>query len=142
MSGKSVTILLVDDDKVDRMAIQRSFRSLKIANPVIEARDGVEALERLRGENGYESVPSPCLILLDLNMPRMSGIEFLRAVRADNALRRCLIFVMTTSAAEEDRMRAYDMNVAGFVLKDRSGQSFIEAISMLEHFWRVVEFPG
>lgn len=137
-----VTILLVDDDKVDAMAVKRSFRDLKIANPVIEAHDGIVALERLRGQNGFEKVPSPCLVLLDLNMPRMGGIEFLDEIRNDPLLRSLLIFVMTTSSAEEDRMRAYDKNVAGYVLKHRLGQSFLELISMLEHYWRVIEFPS
>jgi CheY-like chemotaxis protein len=139
---KTLTILLVDDDKVDVMAVKRSFRELKIANPVVEARNGVEALDRLRGENGYPKVPSPCLVLLDLNMPRMGGVEFLGKLRRDDMLHSTLVFVMTTSAAEEDRARAYDMNIAGYVLKHRPGQSFLEAISMLEHYWRVVEFPG
>jgi CheY-like chemotaxis protein len=142
MTGKTLTILLVDDDKVDIMAVKRSFRELKIANPVIEAHNGIEALELLRGTNGREKVQSPCLVLLDLNMPRMSGFEFLDRLRRDEALRSTLVFVMTTSGAEEDRARAYDMNVAGYVLMHRPGQSFLEAISMLEHYWRVIEFPA
>jgi len=141
MTGKTVTILLVEDDRVDAMAIKRSFRDLKIANPVVEARNGIEALEWLRGENGREKLSSPCLILLDLNMPRMNGIEFLEVLRTDPALRRNIVFVMTTSAAEEDRMRAYEHNVAGYVLKQRMGEHFMESISMLELFWRVIEFP-
>jgi CheY-like chemotaxis protein len=141
MTTNTVTILLIDDDKVDAMAVRRSFRDLKIINPIIEAHDGIEALERLRGENGFEKVPLPCLILLDLNMPRMGGIEFLDVVRADPALRRTLIFVMTTSAADEDRVSAYDRNVAGYVLKHRIGRTFLDSIGMLEHYWRVVEFP-
>ncbi len=115
---------------------------MKIANPVIEARDGIEALQRLRGQNGFEPVPEPRLVLLDLNMPRMGGIEFLEALRCDPSLPRTLVFVMTTSEAEQDRMRAYDRNVAGYILKSRLGQGFVEAIAMLEHYWRVIEFPG
>jgi CheY-like chemotaxis protein len=80
-------------------------------------------------------------VLLDLNMPRMGGIEFLAELRRDPDLRGTLVFVMTTSAAEDDRTRAYQKNVAGYVLKHRPGQSFLEAISMLEHYWRVIEFP-
>jgi CheY-like chemotaxis protein len=140
-TNRTVTILLVDDDKVDTIAVRRSFRDLKIVNPVIEAHNGIEALERLRGENGYEKVPAPYLVLLDLNMPRMGGIEFLQELRNDPALRPALVFVMTTSAAEEDRKMAYTWNVAGYVLKHRPGQSFLEAIGMIEHYWRVIEFP-
>jgi CheY-like chemotaxis protein len=141
VKGSTVHILLVDDDRVDVMAVKRSFRELKIANPVTEARNGIEALEHLRGENNREKVPSPCLVLLDLNMPRMGGIEFLEELRRDEELRGTLVFVMTTSSAEDDRARAYDKNVAGYVLKHRPGQSFLEAVGMLEHYWRVIEFP-
>jgi CheY-like chemotaxis protein len=140
MTASMVTILLVDDDKVDAMAVKRSFRELKIGNPVIEAHNGIEALQHLRGENGYEKVSEPLLILLDLNMPRMGGIEFLEELRRDPVLHSTLVFVMTTSAAEEDRRLAYQKNVAGYVLKNRLGQSFLEAIGMLEHYWRVIEF--
>ncbi len=142
MTDNLVTVLLVDDDKVDAMAIKRSLRDLKITNPIIEARNGIEALERLRGENGYEKVPQPCLVLLDLNMPRMGGIEFLGELRADPLLRRSLVFVMTTSSAEEDRVRAYDKNIAGYMLKHVPGQGFLDSIAMLQHYWRVIEFPN
>ena len=142
MRGDTVTILLVDDDRVDVMAVKRSFRELKIVNPVVEARNGIEALDHLRGQNGFGKVPLPCLVLLDLNMPRMGGFEFLEELRRDEELRSSLVFVMTTSAAEEDRARAYDKNVAGYVLKHRAGQSFLETISMLELYWRVIEFPA
>src|SRR5258708_32370760 len=100
MKDVTVTVLLVDDDKVDTMAVRRSFQALNIANPVIEARNGIEALDRLRGLNGYEKVPRPCLVMLDLNMPRMGGIEFLEELRNDPALRRILVFVMTTRSEE------------------------------------------
>jgi CheY-like chemotaxis protein len=142
MTRKPVTILLVDDDKVDAMAVKRSFEELRIDNPLIEARNGIEALARLRGQHGYEQVRSPCLILLDLNMPRMGGIEFLAELRRDPSLCRILVFVMTTSAAEEDRQRAYDKNVAGYLLKQGSGQRFLESIRMLRLFWQTIEFPN
>ncbi len=141
MSTKTVTILLVDDDMIDVMAVKRSFHELKIVNPVIEALDGVEALEHLRGENGRDKIVSPYLILLDLNMPRMNGFELLEALRSDEALHSSLVFIMTTSADDEDRLRAYQLNVAGYLLKQHAGERFVEAISMLEHYWRVVEFP-
>jgi CheY-like chemotaxis protein len=141
MRGNPVTILVVDDDKVDVMAVKRSLRELKIANPLIEANNGIEALDFLRGTNGCEKISRPVLVMLDLNMPRMGGIEFLEELRADPELRRTVVFVMTTSTADEDRIKAYNHNVSGYVLKYRPGQTFLEAISMLEAYWRLVEFP-
>lgn len=137
----SVNILLVEDDEVDVMAVKRAFRELKIANPLTLAKDGIEALEILRGINGYSPIPRPLIILLDLNMPRMGGLEFLDELRKDPDLHRCVVFVMTTSADERDRVRAYDKNVAGYVLKHNLEHSFMDAIAMLEHYWRVVELP-
>jgi len=137
----SINILLAEDDEVDVMAVKRAFRELRIANPLTVAKDGIEALEMLRSTNGCPPIPRPLIILLDLNMPRMGGLEFLSELRKDPKLHRCIVFVMTTSADEQDRVRAYDKNVAGYVLKHSPGHSFLEAISMLEHYWRVVELP-
>lgn len=134
-------ILLVEDDEVDVMAVKRAFRLLKIANPLYEARDGIEALEVLRGSGGRPPLPRPFIVLLDLNMPRMGGLEFLDELRKDPELHRSIVFVMTTSAAEEDRVRAYNHNIAGYVLKHSPGHSFVDAVLMLEHYWRVVELP-
>jgi len=141
MIAREVNVLMVDDDRIDTMAVCRSFRELGIANPVIEARDGIEGLACLRGDNSNAKVPSPRLVLLDLNMPRMDGFEFLDALRADPALRRTVVFVMTTSAAAEDRMRAYDRNIAGYILKHPPGEAFRESIAMLQQYWRVITFP-
>lgn len=136
-----VNILLVDDDELDVKAVKRAFRDLRIANPLFEARDGVEALEVLRGSGDRPAMPSPRMVLLDLNMPRMGGLEFLTELRQDPELRRTIVFVMTTSSAEEDRVRAYDLNVAGYVLKHSPGRSFIDTVSTLEHYWRIIEMP-
>jgi CheY-like chemotaxis protein len=142
VSGKPVNILLVEDDKVDVMAFQRALHDLKVGNPLYLAGNGIDALDMLRGENGRDMLPRPCLVLLDLNMPRMGGIEFLQEIRADPALKRLVVIVMTTSSSEEDRMRAYKLNIAGYIVKNRIGQSFLESITMLTHYWRVVEFPA
>jgi CheY-like chemotaxis protein len=138
---RTVTILLIDDDTVDVTAIRRSFWQLKIANPLIVARNGLEALDILRGNNNHEKLATPYLILLDLNMPRMGGIEFLDILRRDPGLRRSLVFVMTTSAADEDRERAYEKNIAGYVRKPIAGEGFTPAICALESYWRAIEFP-
>ena len=141
MEVNGVTLLLIEDDHVDAEAIQRAFRRQKIANPFVVVRDGVEALAALRGEPGAPDVPTPYLILLDINMPRMNGIEFLRALRADPALQRSIVFVLTTSEREDDKIEAYNGNVAGYIVKNRAGEDFLRVIQMLRAFWRIVEFP-
>jgi CheY-like chemotaxis protein len=136
-----VNILLVEDDEVDVTAVKRALKELKIANPFHRAADGIDALEMLRGANGKKMVPQPLIILLDLNMPRMGGMEFLDQLRKDPNLRHSIVFVMTTSAAEEDRVRAYNRCIAGYILKHSTAHTFLEAVTMLDHFWRVIEFP-
>ena len=141
MEVNGVHLLLVEDDQVDAEGIQRAFRQQRIANPFIVVRDGVEALQVLRGEGGSDPVPRPYLILLDLNMPRMNGIEFLQALREDPELRRSIVFVLTTSDREEDKLAAYEEHVAGYILKSRAGEDFLEVIKLLRTYWRIIEFP-
>jgi CheY-like chemotaxis protein len=140
MTHKTVTILLVEDNLVDREAVLRAFARVRIANPVVCAVDGVDALNALRGHD-RERVPRPYLVLLDLNLPRMGGIEFLRTLREDEELRDSVVFVLTTSKRDEDRVASYDFNVAGYILKSEVGTGFMKLISLLEHYWRIVEFP-
>jgi CheY-like chemotaxis protein len=137
----TVQILLVDDDEVDVMAIQRAFRRAKIGNPIHVARDGIEALAILRGLHGGQPLARPFLILLDLNMPRMNGIEFLEQLRADPDLDDSVVFVLTTSDDEEDKSRAYHRHIAGYVVKSDPANGFMQAIDMLQAYWRVVELP-
>lgn len=141
MTEKTVTFLLVEDDEVDVKAIKRSLDQLRIANPLVVARDGREALEYLRGQNGRDKVESPFLILLDLNMPRMNGLEFLAELRADRELNTSVVFVLTTSRDERDRLSAYEKHVAGYIVKSNVADSFAEAMRLIDHYWRVVEFP-
>ena len=141
MTAKAVTILLVEDDSVDVRAFKRGLQEVKIGNPLLVARDGLEALNMLRGTGGCEKVPRPYVILLDLNMPRMNGYEFLETLRRDDALQDSVVFVLTTSAAEEDRTRAYSMNVAGYITKETAGLSFVKAVEMLDHYWKLVALP-
>lgn len=136
-----VNLLLVDDDEVDVQGLKRAFTKSRIGNPITVARDGIEALELLRGENGKTKIPKPHLILLDLNMPRMNGLEFLEAIRADDDLKSAVVFMITTSKAEEDKARAYGHNVAGYIVKQDPANTFMQAVSMLEHYWKIVEFP-
>ncbi|TQV80625.1 response regulator [Denitrobaculum tricleocarpae] len=141
MTDKTVTFLLVEDDDVDVKAIERSLRELRIKNPLVIARDGREALEHLRGENNREKIVSPFLILLDLNMPRMNGLEFLAELRSDPELSTSVVFVMTTSKDDRDRLSAYEKHVAGYIVKSNVANSFTDAMKFIDHYWRVVEFP-
>lgn len=142
MAGDQVvTLLLVDDDDVDIMSVRRALKDLDIGNPVVVAHDGLEALEHLRGENGREAIAPPYIIILDLNMPRMDGIEFLSELRADKALQHSIVFVLTTSCAQKDMVQAYAHNVAGFITKGASNDVVQEAVQMLDLYWRVVKLP-
>jgi CheY-like chemotaxis protein len=136
-----VNLLLVEDDEVDIQGMKRAFAKSRIGNPITVARDGIEALEFLRGENGRPKLAKPHLILLDLNMPRMNGLEFLQAIRADEDLKRSIVFMITTSKAEEDKARAYDQHVAGYIVKQDPANTFMQAIALMEHYWKIVEFP-
>jgi hypothetical protein len=142
MTETPVTVLLTDDDKVDSMAVRRAFRQLKLPNRLIEAHSGIEALQWLRGEAGHERIVPPYVVLLDLNMPRMNGIEFLDEVRRDPALRTAPVVVMTTSASPEDRTRAYERNVAGYVVKGRGAGSFADTIRALAAYWQAIEYAA
>ena len=130
-------ILLVEDDRVDVMTVQRAFKDLKIANRLEVASDGIEALEYLR-KNKKER---PCLILLDLNMPRMNGIEFLMEAKADPELKRIPVVVLTSSREEQDVTDSYDLSVAGYILKPVDYKQFVEALRQINLYWSLCELP-
>ncbi len=133
-----LNILLVEDDEVDIMNIRRAFKKNNIANPLFVAGNGLDALEQLRSG----SVPRERrIILLDLNMPRMNGIEFLRELRADPDLRLSVVIVLTTSNDERDRIEAYNLNVAGYILKPVTFTNFSEVMAALNKYWALVELP-
>ena len=138
MSNKVLNILLVEDDKIDVMNVRRAFERNNMANPVFVANNGLEALELLRAG----TIPSKNrLVLLDINMPKMNGIEFLRELRADADLRATCVVVLTTSNEERDRVDAYNLNVAGYLLKPVTFGSFVEVMAALDKYWTLVEMP-
>jgi CheY-like chemotaxis protein len=144
MNDNIVNILLVEDDEVDIKNVKRAFKKNKIFNPLSIARNGLEALDILRGNEsaGIEKPnPVPKIILLDLNMPKMGGLEFLQEIRQDTDLRKLSVFVMTTSDEESDKVAAYNLNVAGYILKPLSFESFVSAIAVLNHYWQLCERP-
>lgn len=136
---KLVSILLVEDDQVDIMNIQRAFKKNNIVNPLHIAHNGVEALEMLRGEKKLNPIPK--IILLDINMPQMNGIEFLKEIRNDAELKSLHVFIMTTSSDENDRWEAYKLNVAGYILKPLSFEKFTSSVSILNNYWKLCELP-
>lgn len=142
MQDNSVSILLVEDDEVDVMNVQRAFKKNHIKNIVHVAGNGLQALAMLRGSDGEVKLnPMPKIILLDINMPKMNGIEFLRELRGDVDLRSISVFILTTSDEEKDRVAAYDMNVAGYILKPVEPGKFMEAVKALDVFWNLIELP-
>jgi CheY-like chemotaxis protein len=138
---RTVNVLLVDDDDGDAKSVQRAFESARIANPIIRAIDGVDALEILRGTNGKTKLAPPYLLLVDLNMPRMNGIELVESLRRDGELHNCIVFMLTTSNRDEDKHAAYDCNIAGYIVKERAGRDFQRLIDMMQGYWRIVELP-
>lgn len=143
MHDRVINILLVEDDEVDVMNIQRAFKRANITNPLYIASNGLEALDILRGTSQkYQSVPSQRrLILLDLNMPKMGGIEFLNELRADENLRATPVVVLTTSNQDQDRVEAYNLNVAGYLLKPVTFGTFAELMVALNKYWALCEMP-
>jgi CheY-like chemotaxis protein len=138
MSARPLNIVLVEDDEVDVMNIQRAFERANILRPFFRAADGVEALDILRAS----STPlERRLVLLDLNLPRMNGIEFLRELRADAQLRRTPVVVLTTSDDEQDKLDAFDLNVAGYLLKPGTFGNFVDLMSTLDRYWTQAELP-
>jgi len=142
MNHKMTNILLVEDDEVDVMNVKRAFKKNNITNPLYLATNGLEALAMLRGENSDFQIPyERRLVLLDLNMPKMNGIEFLRELRADSELRFTPVIVLTTSNEDRDKVEAYNLNVAGYILKPVTFANFVEAVATLNKYWTLSEIP-
>jgi CheY-like chemotaxis protein len=135
-------VLHIEDDDICQMMLSRAFKMRLIANPIIGACDGVDALEMLRGENGRERLPRPFLIVLDLNMPRMNGMEFLKELRGDEDLKKSVVFILSTSDAENEKVGAYNLGVAGYILKSNPANAFMETTALLDIYCRVVELPA
>lgn len=137
-SQNSVTILLVDDNEVDVMGVQRAFKQSELKNDIVVAANGVEALTWLRDDPTNQK---PYLVLLDLNMPRMNGLEFLKEVRNDKDLKKSVVFVLTTSSVPEDRNSAYDHNIAGYIVKGKTQGGFVDAVELLNKYTNLCELP-
>ncbi len=133
-----LNILLVEDDAVDVMNVKRAFSKNHITNPLFVAGDGLEALRKLRGD---EIPRDRRLVLLDLSLPRMNGIEFLGELRRDPDLSSIPVVVLTTSTDDQDRFAAYNLNVAGYLLKPVTFGGFCDLMTAMNKYWAVVEMP-
>ncbi|MGX5174582.1 response regulator [Aliikangiella sp. IMCC44653] len=135
---EEVKLFLIEDDDIDAMTVTREFKKQRISNPIVRARDGLEALEMLR----TGKIERPYIILLDLRMPRMNGLEFLEAIRSDDDLKDSVVFVLTTSKDDRDITESYKKQIAGYFVKDQTGSEFLNVVNLLEGYWKVVHFPS
>jgi len=133
----SKPILLVEDDSVDAMTVERALKDIKVTNPLIHRINGNDAMEYLKGQGNDK----PCVILLDLNMPNMNGIEFLKVVKADDALKKIPVVVLTASKEVNDKINSFALSVAGYMPKQGDYKRFVETIKMIDLYWTLSELP-
>ena len=132
----SKPILLVEDDNVDAITVRRALKDLNIPNSVVHQLDGEDALKYLRSDD-----KKPCVILLDLNMPRMNGIDFLRIIKNDDELKQIPVVVLTTSKDDQDKMDSFEFSVAGYIIKSADYKKFVESLKLLNLYWTLSELP-
>ncbi len=134
----SKPILLIEDDDVDVMTVKRAIRDLKVTNQLVSIGDGEKAIEYLR----TESTTKPCIILLDLNMPKMDGAEFLKIVKADKALKKIPIVILTTSNSDRDVIESFERGAAGYMVKSVDYEKFVETIRAIDQYWTLSKLPS
>ena len=143
INSKPITILMADDDPDDRLLVQEAFEENRLMNELATVEDGEELMDFLHRRGKFvDTTISPGLILLDLNMPRKSGLEALREIKADQKLRRLPVVILTTSKAEEDIIRSYDLGVNSFIVKPVTFEALVELIKEIDKYWfQIVELP-
>ena len=132
----SIPIFLIEDEEIDIELVRRALRRANIPNPFYVAYDGIEALDVLRGTNGKRKLEQPCIILTDISMPRMNGLEFLHTLRNDAELKDSIVFIYTTSSHSDDKDKAYQLNASGYILKE----NLTTLTGMLDSYSRINEF--
>lgn len=137
MKITNTPILLVEDDQVDVMTVKRALKEIHVTNPVVNRENGEEALKYLRDTKSVK----PCIILLDLNMPIMNGIEFLQVMKQDVRLKRIPVVVLTTSEEQQDKVNSFDLGVAGYMAKPVDYQQFVEVMRTIDAYWTISEIP-
>lgn len=130
-------ILLVEDDQVDTMTVTRALKEIHVTNPLVHLENGEEAVRYLRDPASEK----PCIILLDLNMPIMNGIEFLQVVKHDDQLKRIPVVVLTTSEEQQDKVNSFNLGVAGYMAKPVDYRQFVEVMRSIDAYWTISEMP-
>jgi CheY-like chemotaxis protein len=130
-------ILLVEDDQVDIMTIRRALKEIQVTNPVVCMENGEAALSHLHNPENEK----PCIILLDLNMPIMNGIEFLQLVKQNDQLKRFPVIVLTTSEEQQDKVNSFNLGVAGYMAKPVDYRKFVEMMRSIDLYWTISEIP-
>ena len=138
MKAPNKPILIVEDDDVDVMTMQRAFKEIRVPNPLVRQENGELAIDYLRDRRNA----MPCIILLDLNMPVMNGIEFLQVIKRDEVLRRIPVIVVTTSKEQEDKVNSFNCSVAGYMEKPVDYRRFVDVVRSIDVYWSLSELPA
>jgi CheY-like chemotaxis protein len=144
MDKDPFVVLMADDDEHDIVATKRAWKKHHIANPLYIVNDGEECLDFLHQRGKYSepgSAPRPGIVMLDIRIPKMDGLAVLKQIRENNELRHLPVIILTTSTAEEDRIRGYDLGVNAYIVKPVGFDSFSEAVKTISLFWQLVELP-
>jgi CheY-like chemotaxis protein len=145
MDSKSFIVLMAEDSEHDIVATKRAWKKSSIINTLNVVRDGEECLDYLYRRGAYsdpETSPRPGVLLLDLHMPKVNGLDVLREIRADKAFKSLPVVVLTTSKADEDKVESYNLGVNAYIVKPVGFEKFSEAIRTIHMFWKLVELPG
>ena len=139
---RDMNILLVEDNELDIVILKRGLKKLGMENSLVCAKDGIEALQILNNQPDDQELQCPYVILLDINMPRMNGHEFLAELRASERLKHARVFVFTTSDSKKDVDLAYKNNVSGYIVKPNSSSELSNVLQSLQRFWEICENPS
>jgi CheY-like chemotaxis protein len=141
-SGAFFPILIADDDGDDKMMVEKALKENRVANPLVTVSDGEELLDYLRRKGVYKDAATPCFVLLDLNMPRLDGREALKIIKSDPDLKKIPVVILTTSQAEEDIMRGYNLGANSYITKPVTFEGLVKVMKSLKNYWlEIVELP-
>ena len=130
-------ILLVEDDLIDAMTVKRALKDINVKNKLVTVNDGEQALEYLHNQ----STVKPCIILLDINMPKMNGIEFLKSARESHCITRIPVIILTTSKDEDDKVKSFNLGIAGYMIKPLNYSLFVKTLRAIYYYWSICELP-